>query len=163
MKKTQGHWDKFFLDMAALVATNSYDTRKVGCVIVRGDEILAYSYNGTPRGWDNEMRDADNDPHDHVLHAEAMAIAKCARNGTALGGSTLYCTYQPCIDCAKLIASCGIVRVVYRDKSGSCQGTDHLVKAGVAVRPAWHEKDINKMHCSLVDPVWLEHHTGLTN
>ena len=161
MGKTQQHWDNFFEKMALLVASNSYDTRKVGCVIVRGEDILAYSYNGTPRGWDNTMRDDEGGTPKHVIHAEAAAIAKCAKNGIALSGATLYCTYQPCIDCAKLIASVGIIRVVYRDSSGCDEGTDHLLKAGVTVRPSYLKYDLNKQHCTLADPVWVTQHTGL--
>lgn len=160
--KSQKHWDNFFIEMAQLVATNSYDTRKVGCVIVKGDAILAYSYNGTPRGWSNITRDTENEPVDHILHAEAHAIAKCARAGVSTAYSTLYCTYEPCIDCAKLIASSGIVRVIYEDSSNCQDGINHLIRAGVSVRCIYDDKAMNNPHCSLADPVWLEHHTGLT-
>lgn len=30
---------------------------KVGCVIVKDDSIIAYGYNGTPTGWDNNCED----------------------------------------------------------------------------------------------------------
>jgi len=163
MIKTQAHWDNFFMNMAYLVGSNSHDIRKVGCVIVRGEDILSYSYNGTPRGWSNEMRDDNGETYDHVIHAEAAAISKCARNGTALAGSTLYVTYEPCLNCAKLIASCGIVRVVYEDSSNCQDGIQHLIKAGVAVRCIYDSKDMNNINCTLADPEWLRKHTGLVS
>ncbi len=46
-------------------------------------------------------------------HAEMDAIVTAARNGIAIGGSTLYCTTFPCHECAKLIVNAGINKVVY--------------------------------------------------
>lgn len=47
------------------------------------------------------------------LHAEANAISVCDRSQRSYG--TIYTTSIPCMDCAKLIANSGIMRVVYRD------------------------------------------------
>jgi dCMP deaminase len=46
-------------------------------------------------------------------HAEANAIALAAKKGVSVEGATIYCTLEPCITCAKLIVTSGIVRVVY--------------------------------------------------
>jgi deoxycytidylate deaminase len=46
-------------------------------------------------------------------HAEMDAIVTAARNGVAIGGTTLYCTTFPCHECAKLIVDSGIKKVVY--------------------------------------------------
>ena len=32
-----------------------------------------------------------------------------------IDGSTLYCTHQPCVICAKMIINAGIERVVYKE------------------------------------------------
>jgi len=159
--KSQEQWDEFFIRMAELVATNSYDERKVGCVIIKGDAILAYAYNGTPRGWNNTTRTSEGETLSSVLHAEAHAIAKCARAGVSTAHATLYCTYQPCLECAKLIASSGIWRVIYRDSSKCDVGIDHLIKAGVTVKKSSEERSINTPHCSLADSDWILYNTKL--
>ena len=52
----------------------------VGCVLVKGDEIVA-------EGW-----------HDHIggLHAEQMAISNAETRGVATKGTTAYITLEPC-------------------------------------------------------------------
>ena len=51
--------------------------------------------------------------YDVVVHAEANAICSAAALGVSTQGCTLYCTYLPCHDCAKLVISAGIKKVVY--------------------------------------------------
>ena len=85
----------------------------VGCVIVRGDEIVGRGRN---------RREEDKTA---LAHAELEAISQACR---ALGGwrlweCTLYVTLEPCPMCAGAIVNARIPRVVYgaRDaKAGSC-------------------------------------------
>lgn len=43
-----------YMDLAERVAQMSRATRlKVGAVVVKDENIIAYSWNGTPAGWDN--------------------------------------------------------------------------------------------------------------
>lgn len=44
------------------------------------------------------------------IHAEANAIVYAGRDRCI--GSTLYCTYAPCVNCVKLIKAAAIIRVV---------------------------------------------------
>jgi dCMP deaminase len=45
---------KFYSDIAAQCSKMSRAVRlQVGCVIVKDDNILSFSWNGTPAGWDN--------------------------------------------------------------------------------------------------------------
>jgi dCMP deaminase len=126
--KSQSDWDNFYLKTADLIAQQSYaEDRKVGALIVKDDNIIAFSYNGTPRNTDNDTQT------NTVLHAEAQAIAKVAKSNSSTANSTLYCTLSPCIDCAKLIYSVGISRVVYRDTYKDTSGLDFLIKMGVIV------------------------------
>ena len=128
--KSQLDYDKFYLNVANLVSSLSYaEDKKVGAVIVKDDNIIAFSYNGTARGASN---DTQKDP-EYVLHAEAQAIAKVARSTNSCSGATLYCTLSPCIDCAKLIYSAGIRRLVYQEPYKCNKGLDFLKKAGVAI------------------------------
>lgn len=126
--KTQSDWDKFYLNICSLIAQQSYaEDRKVGAIIVKDDNIIAFSYNGTARGTDN---DTQTNP---VLHAEAQAISKVARSNLSTQGSTLYCTLSPCLDCAKLIYACGIVRVVYQSEYKCTKGIGYLSEHGLVI------------------------------
>lgn len=68
-----------------------------------------------------------------VIHAEANAISKLARDGEAGLGSDMFCTHAPCMDCAKLIYGAGIRKVYYRNSYRDKAGVDFLEKSGVAV------------------------------
>ena len=148
--KSQRDWDVFYLKVADLVSQQSYaDDRKVGALIVKDGNIISFSYNGTAPKTDN---DTQVNP---VLHAEAQAIAKVARSNSSTIGSTLYCTLSPCLDCAKLIFSVGIKRVVYRDNYKCLDGVEFLRKNGVGINQ-------NLPQNSLADEAWLKK-TGLLN
>ena len=46
--------DKIYMQIAYQVAKLSYaERRKVGCVIVKDEQIVSFGYNGTPHGFDN--------------------------------------------------------------------------------------------------------------
>jgi dCMP deaminase len=122
------NWDHFFLDFAEQVAQQSYDIKtKVGTVITRDDAILSYSYNGTPRGWSNVMRDDKGKTLPCVIHSEIYALAKLCRSTETSVGATLYCTLSPCIECSKACVAAGISRVVYRDNYKCLDGVSFLV------------------------------------
>ena len=85
----------------------------VGCVIVRGDEIVGRGRN---------RREEDKTA---LAHAELEAISQAcaALGGWRLWECTLYVTLEPCPMCAGAIVNARIPRVVYgaRDaKAGSC-------------------------------------------
>ena len=100
----------------------SYCTRKkVGCIIVRDTNILAYGWNGTPSGFDNCCEKGDV-TLPIVLHAEQNALMKIASSHETAKGATLFVSMAPCPTCALLIIQAGIKEVfyfdVYRDTSG---------------------------------------------
>ena len=110
-------WDRYFMDIAHVVASRSTCDRKhVGAVIVRDRTILSTGYNGSIRG----MPHCDDAGHmmegGHcvaTIHAESNAIIQAAKNGVAIDGSIVYVTASPCWSCFKSIANAGIRRVVY--------------------------------------------------
>ena len=111
--------DKMYMAIAEEVSTLSHCKRKkVGSVIVNGNNILSMGYNGTPSGFDNNCEDHVNGTTTSwwVLHAEANAIVKMVKvTSESTEGSTLYTTCSPCKECAKLIIQAGIKRLLYRD------------------------------------------------
>jgi len=125
-----------YLSIAEQIAAESRAERlKVGALIVFDDNIVAYGYNGTPSGFENEC-EVKNEwgetvTKPEVLHAESNAIAKCARSVHSSEGATLYTTHSPCFDCCKLIIQAGIVRVIYLENYRVSEGLELLTKAGV--------------------------------
>ena len=85
----------------------------VGCVIVRGQEIVGRGYN---------RRETDKSA---LAHAEIQAIDQACRTlgGWRLWECTLYVTLEPCAMCAGAILNARIPRVVYGAsdrKFGAC-------------------------------------------
>ena len=99
---------------------------KVGCVLVKNDRIISIGYNGMPSGWSNECERQSFFTEDgqqllneilitkpEVLHAEENAITKLARSTESGDGATAFITHAPCLSCAKLLYSSGIIEVYY--------------------------------------------------
>lgn len=118
--------DTAYLKCADTISELSYARKKkVGAIIVKDNHIISEGYNGTPVGYDNVCEDDTGyDPlgpywktRKEVLHAESNAIAKLAKSHNSSEGATIYCTYSPCFDCAKLIVQAGIKKVVFIEKN----------------------------------------------
>ena len=127
-------FDKAYLEMATVLARNSYcKRRQVGALIVKDRMIISDGYNGTPSGFENVCEDENGVTKPYVLHAEANAITKVAKSGNSSEGATLYVTASPCVECAKLIIQAGIRRVVYKDSYRLNDGLELLQRAGIEV------------------------------
>ena len=119
----QARYDNLYLNIAKEVSNMSHDTdNKVGVVVVKDNNILAFGFNGMPSGMPNECKHANGSTLPEVIHAEANAICKLARSVGNAEGATLYCTLSPCMECAKLIMQSGIARIIfsetYKDEAG---------------------------------------------
>lgn len=86
---------------------------KVAALIVRDGRVVSMGYNGAPPGTPHCTTETCVEGHTTTIHAEANAIAWAARAGIATEGATMYSTHSPCIDCAKLIISCGITSFMF--------------------------------------------------
>ena len=138
-------WLDAFMDTAERFAELSSAKRlKVGAVVVKDNRIISIGYNGMPAGWTNECEDEIRYPDaegvtlktkDEVIHAEANAIVKLARDGESGSGSVMFCTHAPCVQCAKLIYGAGISKMYYRDAYRDTNGLDFLTATGVEVIP----------------------------
>ena len=123
-----------YMDVAERFAQLSSAKRlQVGAIVVKDDRIISIGYNGMPSGWDNCCEDEHNKTKPEVLHAEANAITKLAKSNESGDGATLFCTHQPCIDCAKLIYQSGIARVYYKNDYRSTQGIEFLNQSSIEV------------------------------
>jgi dCMP deaminase len=140
-------WIDAFMDTAARFAQLSSAKRlQVGAVVVQDNRIISIGYNGTPAGWDNTCEEVVTPtlPYlqgdgpilktkDEVIHAEANAISKLARDGERGLGADLFCTHAPCIECAKIVYGAGIKKMYYRHSYRDTAGIDFLQKCGVEV------------------------------
>jgi dCMP deaminase len=136
--------DSLFIDITERVSLMSKATRaKVGAVVVKDGNILSMGWNGMPQGWEtnvceDEFHDADGKvilrTKPEVLHAEANSLLKLVRDGgRGVEGGTLYTSWSPCPDCAKLAKQAGIVRVVYKHEYRLTAGLEMLKKLGIEV------------------------------
>ena len=131
--KSQQSWDNFYMSLVDKISELSYaEDKKVGALVVKDDNIVSFSYNGTARGRNNST-EANGRTLDEVYHAEASALHKLAKSGVSPYGATIYCTMAPCIHCAKIIYGCGLSRVVYKTPYKDMSGVDFLLSLGVAV------------------------------
>jgi dCMP deaminase len=144
-------WISAFMDTAERFAELSSAVRlKVGAVVVQDNRIISIGYNGMPSGWTNECEHvvdvAKTDPRydynhftkelktkDEVIHAEANAISKLARDGERAAGATMFCTHAPCIQCAKIIYGAGINTFYYRSQYRDNDGLEFLKKCNIQV------------------------------
>jgi len=125
---SQHKFDQVYLNIAKEVSILSHCERsKVGAVLVKDGNIVAFGYNGTPAGMNNCCERNDVTVPE-VIHAEMNAILKAARSGYAVGGAELYLTLSPCVDCAKLILQSGIKRVIYLQEYRKTDGVEFLKK-----------------------------------
>lgn len=118
---------------AALVygALSYAERRKVGCVIVKDETIVAIGYNGTPPGWDNCCEGADGKTLPEVLHAEQNALDKLVRSSASSLGADVFVTAAPCVECAKRLLGARVNAVYYADAYRNDDGLNLLKRAGI--------------------------------
>jgi len=138
-------WDTYFMDIVGLVSKRSTCLRRaVGAALVRDRRILSTGYNGAPSKLQHclelgclrdQLSVPSGERHElcRGLHAEQNAIIQAALHGVSVKDSTLYCTNQPCVICAKMIINAGIRRIVIRDGYSDKLAADMLDEAGIEV------------------------------
>jgi dCMP deaminase len=118
-------WDEYFMKITKDVSERSTCLkRKVGAIIVKDCRVLSTGYNGAPKGLMHceetgclrkKMNVPSGQRHElcRGLHAEQNAIIQAAVHGVEIEGATMYCTFQPCIICVKMMINAGISKLVY--------------------------------------------------
>mgnify|MGYP001284081808 CR=1 FL=1 len=113
--KQRINWDEYFMGLALLISSRSACERlHVGCVLVKDTRVISVGYNGflpkTPH------KSIVRDGHEQAtVHAEQNAISDCAKRGISCENATAYITHYPCINCAKILASSGIIEIKYHE------------------------------------------------
>jgi tRNA(adenine34) deaminase len=84
-------------------AALEHDDVPIGCVIARGNEVIARTHNA---------RERDQDP---TAHAEVLALraAAAALDSWRLDGCSVYVTLEPCVMCAGAMVLARVERLVY--------------------------------------------------
>lgn len=152
----------YYMDVAKRTAKLSYAEKlKVGAILVKNDNIISFSYNGQPRGWnDNICEDkiyADEEQDINcfyplsesdfelgsrfyrlktkptVIHAEEAMLMKVASSHESTEGSSLFCTHSCCINCAKLLYGAKIKEFYYHEEYRCNDGLEFLDKCGILV------------------------------
>ena len=140
---------KLFSDILDRFAQESHCCRrKVACLAVKDNRIIATGINGTPEGFDNCDEhftgwdlNSEEFKHEHhewclsrELHAEENAVAYAARHGISLEGCDIYCSLAPCVSCTRLLAALKPKRIFYKDvydKSDILYIQDFFDKIGI--------------------------------
>lgn len=107
---------KRFLKRAYIYSRKSPDpsTKNGALLVSKSNEILTCECNKFPIGvtttaarlFDKQTK------YRMIVHAENGAIFKSARQGKQTRGSTLYCPFCSCSECAKAIIQGGVERIV---------------------------------------------------
>ncbi len=90
---------------------------------------------------------SEGQPVCDVIHAEVRLICASAECGVPMLNGTVYCTYQPCVNCATLVSLTGIKRLVYRDTYGQDKAKpamDILKDAGIEVEQLDAQSAVDK-------------------
>ena len=137
--------DKNFMDKALLEEEKSDCVRrKVGCVIVRDNEILIKGYNRAIGGIKpcSEVSCIRNKYHIKAgekreicryICAEQVIISEAARRGESLDGGIIYITSYPCSICAKMLISAGIKKIISGGEFEDELTKDFMKEVGIPI------------------------------
>ena len=133
------------LSIAGVAATRANCVKRhIGAVITVNRQIVSTGYNGTAKGTRNcdeggcprclSFVDSGSKLDECLcVHAEENAIIQAALHGISIEGSTLYCTHQPCILCAKMMINAQVKRAVYARSYPDGTALQFLQQAGIEV------------------------------
>lgn len=118
-KNDRPSWNDYFMSIAETIATrHTCDRLAVGCVLVKGNHIIAQGYNGSISGHGH----CDEEGHlmvdrgcKRTIHAEMNAILMCAQLGISTKDAVAYVTHYPCPDCMKHLNQAGINKIYYKE------------------------------------------------
>src|SRR5574344_146133 len=114
-----------YMNLAVIESKKSMCVRiQVGCVIVKDNEVLVKTCNGTGVDCRNiecirdelGIKSGTRREVCRSLCAEQEAISYAASNGINIKGSTIYINTFPCHICAKLLYQAGIKKIYYRSE-----------------------------------------------
>ena len=136
---SQNKLDQYYMSLALRVAELSHGVRaKVGSCLVTENDLTVLGTNGLPKQLGNELEFVEFgcgslSSKKEVIHAELNTVLKCAKEGVSVKGATIYTTLSCCAQCASMLASCGVKRVVYLEEYRDTSGIDILRQCDIIV------------------------------
>ena len=139
-------WDEYFQTITREVAARSTCLRRhVGAIIVKDKRILATGYNGAPTGLEHcitrgclreqlGIPSGEKQELCRAAHAEQNAVIQAARYGVSIDGSTVYCTNQPCVQCAKILINAGVKEIVFENSYPDQLAEEMMAEADIILR-----------------------------
>ncbi len=133
------------MQIAELVSSRSTCLRRqVGAILVKDRRIIATGYNGAPTRIAHcaevgclrqQLGIPSGERHEicRGIHAEQNGIIQAALHGVSTQGAVLYCTTQPCAQCAKMLINAGVERIVFRGGYPDPLARELLKEAGIVV------------------------------
>ena len=112
--------DQLIMEMALREASKAgvRDEVPVGAVVVRGNQVLGRAGNSV-----EQLKDA-------TAHAEMLALTQAfeAVGEKRLEGAELFCTLEPCLQCAGALLHARVARVVYGAAEPKFGGVESLAR-----------------------------------
>jgi dCMP deaminase len=149
LQDSRPNWDKYFMNLAEQVKLRcSCMSAKKGAIIVKDKMIISTGYNGSPKGIKHcseggckrctlrhlgKMKSGVYKEPCICCHSEENAIVQAAYNGVSTNDAVMYCTYTPCVTCAKMIINSGIKKVITKIDYPDDLGKELLKQSGVVV------------------------------
>ena len=136
---SQNILDQYYMSLALRVAELSHGVRaRVGSCLVTENDLTVLGTNGLPKSLGNELEFVEFGcgsltSKKEVIHAELNTVLKCAKEGVSVKGATIYTTLSCCVQCASMLASCGVKRVVFLEEYRDTKGIEILEKCGIIV------------------------------
>ena len=98
---------------AKVAATQSHDPKTQNAAVLVARNSTIWSANRVPKGIEVTPASLEA-PRKYVVmeHAERGVIQAAARIGWKTDGSTMYCLWFACVDCARAIINAGIGEIV---------------------------------------------------
>jgi deoxycytidylate deaminase len=133
--------DDYYLAMLPLIASRATcPRRQVAAILVdKIGKLVSIGYNGVPSGMahclDTPCPGANDTPGNTgrciAIHAEMNALSQAGASRRL--PHTLYCSTTPCFDCAKMLITEGVKRVVATSAYADLSGVELLRSAAVTV------------------------------
>ena len=131
--------DSYYLAMLPLIASRATcPRRRVAAILVDANgKLVSIGYNGVPGGMSHcidtpcpgATDQSGNTSRCIAIHAEINALSQAQASRRL--PHTLYCSTMPCFECAKMLITEGVKRVVAASDYPNQYGVDLLRQAGI--------------------------------
>lgn len=140
-------WTSFWFTVALMYSTRgTCDRLRTACVVVKDKRLVGAGYNGSPHGAPHcdDVGHLIIDGHcERTLHGEENAVLNTARED--LRGAAAYIIGTPCIRCARLLVTAGVVEVNFLGEYRNSRGKEYLAELESATGVHFIKHDLNPM------------------